>query len=292
MFAFNKQIPIFYTQPPSIPFRFDYMEPNYDFSFIGFEPVEKELVGIGEPYYSVGIQKRTLWQTVLFALSVDGLRPLSNLCQTIRNNGDTIVCLNEYNKIGEFSYDRCYYFGDKGAENFIKSTSEHLQQDRQCVVYDWISIRRGGKIPIDYITSNDELCKKIWLYYSDRVEASEKRGIKDACVVSIIKESNLFNFDYSETAVKFKMQQDLKEAGFRGVVKVTAKSSPYGRERYASIVADHAYRYVQKGGLSQSIVGEALYSNIDIPSVRLEDLLLEFEDTVKTKKTHLRFYSD
>ena len=282
LFAFNKRIPVFYTQPPAIPFRFDYLKPNQDFSFIGFEPVEKKLEGSGELSYTVGLQKRSLWQTVLFALSVDGLRPVSGVCRTIRNNGDTIVCMSEYSKIGEFTYNKCYFFGDERAENFVKSTADYSHQDKLYTVYDWISIRRGGKIPIDYMESKDHLCNKIWLYPSDRVEGSAKRGVKDACVVSTIKDSNLLKFEYSETAVKFKMLQAMKNAGFRGVLKVMAKNSPWGKDRYVSIAADHAYRYIKRVELPLSIISEPLYPNIHTPEVTLNDLLVEFEQTVKT----------
>ena len=57
----------------------------------------------------------------MFILALDGRAPLPNICETMRYNGETLVFNDEYKKIGEIDFEKCYYYGDDNAKKFSES---------------------------------------------------------------------------------------------------------------------------------------------------------------------------
>ena len=101
LFAFNNRYPIFFTIPDR-PFKFDYFKPEIDLSCLKI-PLEEKSLTTPQGEKHIGIPKELLWERLLFLQSLAGNVPLSNLCHTMRYDGDRIVCSNEYSKIFEFS---------------------------------------------------------------------------------------------------------------------------------------------------------------------------------------------
>ena len=137
--------------------------------------------------------------------------PLSNLCRTIRCNEKTITCLNEYSKIFEASFDKCHYFGDSGASGFVR---KNKLDEHSYTCYDYIAFNSGGKHEVDFIHTNDDFVSEIWFYSSDRIDGNTP--VRDACAVSKLTESQLRDFDYSETMARFKVLKIMKDNGMRG----------------------------------------------------------------------------
>ena len=117
MFAFNNELPVFFSEAER-PFRFDYVEPAMDLSFLHLENISKTLKTF-EGEIKVGQPKELLWERLMFVLSYFGKVPLANLCNSMRYTGDTIVFSDEYTKIAEIAFNHCYYFGDKNCYKLL-----------------------------------------------------------------------------------------------------------------------------------------------------------------------------
>jgi hypothetical protein len=144
------------------------------------------------------------------------------LCHSIRYDGDRLVCSNEYSKICEIKFDTCHYFGDENAKGFIR---EKKLDDDNYLCYDYIAFNSGGKHEIDFIDTNDNFVSKVWFYGSDRIDGNTP--IRDACAVSKLTESQLLDFDYSETMARFKVLKIMKDNGMRGKLSgYTKKGTP------------------------------------------------------------------
>ena len=52
------------------------------------------------------------------------------------------------------------------------------------------------------------------VYSSDRIDGNTP--VRDACAVSKLTESQLIDFDYSETMARFKVLKIMKDNGMRG----------------------------------------------------------------------------
>ena len=211
LFAFQNQYPIFFTQPRR-PFRFDYLESDMDLSFLKIPTEVKTLkTFVGDK--KVGIAKEFLWERLLFLLSLEGNAPLSNLCSTLRYDGETITCSNDYSKIFQFEFKACHYFGDTNALNFTKQEKE--LDDDTYICYDYIAFNKGGKHEIDHIRTSDDFVSEIWFYGSDRIDGNTP--VRDACAVSRLTGEQLMEFDYSETMARFKVVHEMESRGMKGV---------------------------------------------------------------------------
>ena len=105
MFAFNNKYPVIFAEERR-PFRFDYLDPELDLSCLGIGK-QSNILTSREGNKVVGIKKETLWEHLLFLMSINGQVPLSNLANSLRHTGDTIKCANEYKKIAEISFNEC-----------------------------------------------------------------------------------------------------------------------------------------------------------------------------------------
>ena len=217
-YAYVHDYPVFFTKPEP-PFRFDYLAPNH--TPVGLVSQSKILNSCNNQI-EVGLPKQLLWDRLLFLLSLNGKVPLSNLCHKIRYDGVSMVCSNEYSKIFEASFDNCHYFGDLHAAGFVKQKS--LDEDTY-LCYDHIAFNSGGKHEIDFIYTGDDFVSEIWFYSSDRIDGNTP--VRDACAVSKLTESQLRDFDYSETMARFKVLKIMKDNGMRGKLSgYTKKGTP------------------------------------------------------------------
>ena len=210
LFAFNNNLPIFFSQPHR-PFRFDFSEPNTDLRCVKLTSAgELELITINDVKV-VGSKKEILWERLLFLLHLDGKVPLSNLCASMRFDGEHLICSNEYSKIATLNFNNCFYFRD---DNFSGLVKEKEVANPTYTCYDWIAFNSGGKHAIDYIWIGDDFVKEIWFYPSDRLCGNSP--VKDACVVSTLTQKQLLDFDYGETMARFKMISEMEKRGMKG----------------------------------------------------------------------------
>jgi len=237
LYAFNNKLPIFFTVPER-PFRFDYLDPAQDIACVGMENVEHSLT-THSVNINVGTAKELLWERLLFLISLAGRAPLSTFCESMRHNGESIVCSNEYSKIAEIKFEKAYYFGDAKCSGLVK---EKPLADPRYICYDWVAFNQGGKHDIDYIKTGDDFVSEIWFYSSDRIDGNTP--VKDACAVSIIKEEDIFNFDFSETSARFKTTEEMYKRGMKG--KFNGHCPKYGHPKYYRFKTSHISRRKEK----------------------------------------------
>jgi len=217
------------------PFRFDYLAPDIDVSGFNFpdDIKQKSLTTFGESL-SVGPPKQLLWERLLFLLSLNGNAPLSNLCKSLRIEDNKIICFNEYSKIAEIRFNECYYFGD---DNISGNRTEKILDNTDYLCYDWIAFNKGGKHEIDYFQTDDSFVKRVWFYPSDRIDGNT--AVKDACVLSILKQEQMSDFNFSETMARFKLVSEMESRGMRGLFNGHDSN---GRKLYYKFKTTHIRR--------------------------------------------------
>ena len=235
IFAFNNELPIFFTKSRH-PKVIDRVDPNLDLSFLGIENERMTLNSFGEKR-DVGTQKSLIWDRLLFILALDGRAPLANICETMRYNGETLVFNDEYKKIGEIDFEKCYYYGDDNAKNLVRVKKE----PRHYICHDWVRYRVGGKHDCDYIETNDDFVNKILYYYPYRQRGNS--SIKTACAISKLKTEQIHDFDYSGTMTCFKVVHEMKSRGMK------ARVSEYGPDgkpkKYKAYKTEHMKREME-----------------------------------------------
>lgn len=209
------------------------MCPTIELGCVGVPPVN-QILKTPTGFKEVGIPKILLWERLIFLLSLSGRLPLSNLCDSIRSDGEKIVCTNEYSKIYEFYFNTCHYFGDPNTSGVI-----HLEEELvpKYLCYDHIAFHKGGKHEIDFISTPDDFVGEIWFYSSDRINGNT--GVKDACVVSRLTREEALDPNYSETMARFKMEKILYDNGIKGPLN---GYGPTGKPKHYRLKTSHIRR--------------------------------------------------
>jgi len=236
IYAFNNELPIFYSSL-KVPKRIEYLDSEVDLKFFDIDNQTRILKTFGSQI-KVGVEKRILWDKILFVLSLEGKAPLSNFCSSIRYDGNRIVFSDEYSKISEITFDKCHYFGDDNASGFIKH-----ENIKKYICYDWTAFNVGGKHEYDFIDTEDDFVNKIVYYLSTRRKGNF--NIKDACAISYLKPEQIDDFDFSPTMARFKIISEMRSRGMR------ARIMSYNPTKYRSYKLSYIGREIEPYEFSQ-----------------------------------------
>ena len=236
LYAFVNKYPIFFAEERR-PFRFDYLNPEIDLSCLKI-PLEAKTLTTFDEMKVVGHSKELLWEKLLFLMAVEGRSPLSNLCGTIRYDGNSVVCSNEYSKIMEFKFNECHYFGDEKTTGIVQQNK--LDEDTY-ICYDYIGFNKGGKHEIDYIKTSDNFVGEIWFYPSDRIDGNTP--VRDACAVSVLNKEQYLDFNYSQTMARFKTIHEMENRGMKGLFNGYTKN---GNPKHYKFRTSHIRRAIEK----------------------------------------------
>mgnify|MGYP003115654097 CR=1 FL=1 len=269
LFAGLYELPVFFTKPDK-PKPFELFPPLVDLSSFGLENTLR-IWQTPEGEYQTGDYKIYLWEHLLFVLGLKGLAPFSDMCFSLRLDEDCLTGYSEYAKLRSVDFDICHYFDDRGRYNLLPSKNVKPEYE----VYDRIAFMRGGKHKYDLIRTTDNFCDSIWFYPTPRVDGTT--SIKDACVVSILSEEQVDNFDFSETMARLTTLETMKDLGLRGPKNGYQED---GRPRYRSFKTETINR--KKFLSSPPIWIET--DTIKAPKISEERLLAQLPEIAKTNK--------
>jgi hypothetical protein len=208
LFAADRNIPVFFTEPEK-PHQFDHFAPDIDLSSWGLHNDSKLWV-TPDGEMKTGQNKIALWEHVFFVLGLKGLVPFSNMCSSLRLDTNELTGFSEYAKLRTMDFGVCYYFDEHATYNLIPCENK----PRTYQVWDRLAFSRGGKHHLDFIGSDDHFCNEIWFYLTPRIDG--RVPVKDACVLSILSEDQIDDFDFSETIARLMVIQKMKDLGLRG----------------------------------------------------------------------------
>jgi len=226
LFAADRSIPVFFTEPEK-PHQFDHFAIDVDLSSWGLHN-DSQLWTTPDGEMATGQNKIALWEHVFFVLGLKGLVPFSNMCSSLRLDTNELTGFSEYAKLRTVEFGVCHYFDEHGTYNLLSSEDK----PRTHLVYDTFAFIRGGKHHLDFIGSDDHFCNEIWFYPSPRLDGNSP--IKDACVLSILSDDQIDDFDFSETLVRLTALQKMKDLGLRGPKNGYQED---GSQRYRSFKA-------------------------------------------------------
>ena len=216
-YSYIHQAPLIF-KPAHNVFFYEHYEPAYPLDKL-FLLNETEELNTPAGIKKVGVQKATIFNRLLFVLSLAGLVPLSdkvekirleeeNLLKIITNRARTVKI--EFNKLRIFNSEMVH-----GLNTTFETKEKYL-------VHDLVKLRSKDH-PYNMLNHGDEFIKDIHFYGRKR---------KDLLVVSNLTEAELIDFDYSSIPLKYK----LKEILLKGGIEKTKFQS--------QIVVDHLERKV------------------------------------------------
>jgi hypothetical protein len=269
LFAADRSIPVFFSTPEK-PHRFDHFQPSVDLSSWGLHN-EPQLWQMPRGKHKTGQNKIALWEHLLFVLGLKGLVPFSDLCSSLRLDTNELTGFSDYAKLRTVEFDRCYYFDEHATYNLLSCEKSRKTYH----VYDDFAFIRGGKHHLDLMESKDQFCNKIWFYPTPRVDG--RSPFKDACVLSILSDDQIDDFDFSETIVRLTMLEKMKGLGLRGPRNGYQKD---GSIRYRSFKVEAFNR--EKLLASCPLWLET--DTIKVPKIKEEDLVKDLKRIAEKHK--------
>ena len=234
-YAFVNELPIFYSSPQQRPFKFDF-HPLWESVESLSIPNERNVFYSPDGYMAFNGKKEITWERMLFYLSLLGKVPLSEFAKSLRIEDNRLFAYNEYYKIAEIEFEKCYFFGDSNINDIL----EIKEDSGEYIVYDWLIFSKGGTHDIDFIDNRDEkYINFTWFYRAER----SVKPTKDCCCVSYLKKDELDSEEYETYMIKYKLSELLKSRGHKGAFKgYSKKGVPY----YNKFIIKHTRRDIIK----------------------------------------------
>jgi len=159
------------------------------------------------------IEKQKQWQEKAYKLSFDNKFPFSDKIVSFRlEENDILKVITKLGLVVSVKYNKLFITDDYLLEG-LPPVTKKTNNDNW--VIDWYNFSAGCNHGLDSISDDDLFIKKVYFYTSKR--GFMKTNKKDIVAVSKISDDNLNNFDYSETAGRFKIMQLLEKSGIKGI---------------------------------------------------------------------------
>ena len=214
-YAYINETPIVLTQP-YVPFELDMVEDSSLFELLGYTS-------------QMPLTKVQVWDRLVFVLSMAGLIMMPNNVRNVREEGNKIIFSLKDNTRTIVAYERRISF------------DKHL--DSEFDVYDWFDIRSGAKTDLEELNDSEgDLVHKIIFYDSQR-KGTGGKGFKDLVAVSRMKKSELYEYENSESYVRLKTLNMMKEQGMRG--RPNGYNSR-GKQQFYALKIEHMHREIVK----------------------------------------------
>lgn len=178
---------------------------------------------------------RALWNWLVYNMSLNGLAPFGPDILSLREAGEELSLTAKPGLNFKIAFDKCYIFEDDKVtvENQILKEGTKLYR-----VFDWMDVRSGSKHSVETISTGEEFVSKVYFYKSERIDGNHNK--KDLVAVSLLTESQLAEFNYSDTMAKFKVQSLMKVNNITGRNSGKTKS---GDQMTESIKVEPSYRH-------------------------------------------------
>ena len=207
-YSYIKNVPLVLNSAGS-PFEFDYLDPEADLDKVGLKNIRKEL-NTPNGVKLVGLPKVDAWRYIVYMLSLGGLCPLADKTEAIRIEENRLTVTTTSSRVIRFDFDKLTIFDDKN----VHGLSMLPKESSKLKVVDWINVRSGMRHEFDQIETTSDFVKRIHFYPSERIDGASDK--KDAVVISYMLEEELNDYKYSDTYVKFKVRELMKNAGING----------------------------------------------------------------------------
>lgn len=214
-YAYIHELPIVITQP-YIPFELEKIENHQLFELLGYST-------------NNSLYKIQVWDRLVFVLSMAGLVLMPNNVRNVRQDRNRLVfALNDNSRV-TIAYERKISF------------DKHL--DGEVDVFDWFDIKSGSKTELEELNDcEDNLVNKVIFYDSQR-KGNTGKGRKDLVTVSCFEQDELLKYESSESYVRLKSLQMMKDAGMRGRPNGYNK---FGKQLHYALNIEHTHREIIK----------------------------------------------
>jgi|TARA_X000001388_G_scaffold74360_4_gene67282 hypothetical protein len=177
------------------------------------------------------------WNRLNFMMGLLGLRSSFSNFDTFKVEENKIKIV-ESGLVYTYEFERCFIFDPTGVNHENKTLE--ARPSTYLVLDDFEVSRLGGKRTfIPNLKEDRDFAREAHFYISDRIDGST--FISDCVVESKLTKQQLYDFDYSDTMVKFILQRYLTSIGVHGIFVEFYKN---GNSKYRKPKIKHVNRLV------------------------------------------------
>tara|TARA_Y100000310_G_scaffold324552_1_gene386526 strand:+ start:636 stop:1577 length:942 start_codon:yes stop_codon:yes gene_type:complete len=239
MYAYLNGYPLLLNKhEPPLPFELFPHNTNLD--TFGVDKTEISLVTPGG-IEKFGNSKSELWKRLCYSLSLSGLMPLSDNASSMRIEDEILKVFPSSAKMIKFKFSQLHIFDGENVEGLINYSDDVLYQ-----VADWIDVRSGMVHKYDRIEDTSAFVKCIHFYPSERIEGNHNK--KDLVAISHLTKQQLNDINYSDTYVRFKARNMMKQLGLRGKRNGKNPNYPHSSARpykYGPLILENSRREIR-----------------------------------------------
>lgn len=177
-------------------------------------------VDLGSIRFAKGAPKLKVHDHLSYLLNVRGLSPFGKSVESIRLNLEK----REMSISSNFFRSKKLRFSDL---HVFDTTNVHglpfedfeIEKYR---VFDWFAVRSGMRHEFDHIEGDSDFAKKIYFYLSPRIDGNKDK--KDMVVESVMSEDQIRDVDHSDSIVRLKALNMMKDAGIKGTSNGVGKN--------------------------------------------------------------------
>jgi hypothetical protein len=223
LYSYLNNIPIIINKKPS-HVLFDFCNPDLPLHLVGLRNNTTTLK-TNEGSVRFGASKVEIMADIMLCITTSGLL-LNSVPPWNINVKDR--------KIDYFTKAKKYSVSYETARIFDSNNITGLnirKHNMAYEVYDNIHIRSSNKSDVEYIKTEDDFVKEIYIHPSNR--NGTRKDDRDIICKSVLTKEQLNSFDYSDTICRMKVASKMKENGFMGSRAGLSKKDPlkhYHRE--------------------------------------------------------------
>ena len=196
--------------------------------------------GLRAPYFFE--EGGEFWGPMNLTLSIMGNLPFGDKVESVRVTDDSLKINTKDYGFYEVGYDKLFVFDDENVEG-LGQPEERLKDKDKRMVLDWVSVKSGMVHEHDEIITDSDFIKKIHFYRSERIDGNHDK--KDLVCISYLNKGELDMVEYSNSYLRLKLLQIMKEYNIRGEKNGFTKTEPK-RQKYRAVKIEHAKREIIK----------------------------------------------
>jgi hypothetical protein len=160
----------------------------------------------------LGRLKLDLYEELAYDLALKGKHPFVDRVSSVRVNLEesTLRVTTKRSRSFKVKFNQLHVFDDEN----IHGLPSRLSDIDQYRVLDWFDVRSGAKHECENLHSDTDFVRNIFFYPSERVSGNHDK--KDLVCESYLTREQLHDVDYSDTIVRLKATNMMKEAGIKG----------------------------------------------------------------------------
>mgnify|MGYP003112869606 CR=1 FL=1 len=159
------------------------------------------------PHVFTDEETRRGWASLFFDLMLKGKTIGGDRVRSTKVTDEEILVVCEGNVVNRLEYEELYIFSDKN----IIGLPEAKEENKKCYVVDYIKPKSLVTPHMFYIKTEEDFVNEIF------IKKDNAKAPVNIYVVSHLEKEQLHSFDFSDTMVKFAVEDLMTKNGFKGI---------------------------------------------------------------------------